>query len=50
MAVVLSGHEGSDRCGLAGAAFPGQESADTKLRKGSDNQHGVGVSMWQEMQ
>ena len=40
--VALSGCEGGDGCGSMGAALPGQEYIGVRLKKGSDNQHGVG--------
>ena len=41
--VDLSGCEGGGGgCGSAGAALPGQECIGVRLKKGSDNQHGVG--------
>ncbi len=40
--VALSGCEGGDGCGLEGAALMGWECIGVRLKKGSDNQHGVG--------
>ncbi len=43
------GCEDSGGHGSTGVAFPRQESSGFRLRKGSDNQHVVGMGMWQGM-
>ncbi len=43
---ALLGQEGSGGHELAGMAFLCQAISGIKLRKGSDNQHVVGVCVW----